>query len=1120
MAEAILAQLSIKELPKLQQPINIGIKKSGTQQPVKIATKIVDKRIESDMDRAKLLAKIGLTVESKISPSKIKEEEEEFDLFGPKPAAQRTGVPGSIKSIALADISAPTKDVVAGPIIDKPKKKLVLKPATEHVSTQPLKPVYTIGEAVVLPEQLQKQLPIKKEDIMIRAPAYYMNNREIFINFITSLFYPYKKEIEENKENYSCEKKKSTEFSALTHQKIISNYINLYTPYRGLLVYHGLGSGKTCTSIGVAEGLKSDKQIIIMTPASLRVNYIEELKKCGDNLYKKNQYWEFINIQANPDLLEPLSYALSLPIEIIKKNTGVWFVNVNKPSNYSTLSSEQQLSLDIQLNEMIKHKYYFINYNGIRQNRLDMLTKQNTINPFSDKVIIIDEVHNFVSRISNKLDKPDTLSMQLYHLLMSAENAKIILLTGTPIINHPNEIAIAMNILRGYIKTWSFKLSINKQRKVTQDYLIKLFKSRSLSNNIFDYLQYKPTSNTLVITRNPYGFYTIDKSKEYKGVKLGEDGNVDDATFIKIITEILAEKEITIIPESIQVENYKCLPDTKSDFSDEFIEKNTVKNMNLFKKRILGLISYFPDINALLPQYDRKTDFYIINIPMSPFQFQVYEKARVEERKIELRNAQKRAKGIKKGVAQEEDSSSTYRIFSRAFCNFVFPHPDIVRPLPRGGDELSSTIIETANEDLLDAISIDDDIQAAEAKYDEEDIKEIRANFDEELNKSYESRIKRSLKLLEQHKETYLTPEALETYSPKFLNILSNIIEEQYIGLHLIYSQFRTLEGIGILALVLKTNGFTEFKIIKEGNTWKINIPIEERGKPTYVLYTGTESAEEKEIIRNIFNSNWDLIPESLRLELQGDEEHGSIASNNYYGEIIKVIMITASGAEGISLNNVRYVHITEPYWHPVRIEQIIGRARRICSHKNLPKELQTVEVFLYLMIFTEKQLKSDDAIELIANDKSKLNPTKIYTSDQALYEIAIIKENINKEILHNIKEASIDCNIHLKLGGKEQLKCFTFGKVNSDKFAYTTSLSNEDTDQIAHSNKEIEKLKLKNVKIPGKGEMIVNMNNVGIGKGIVKAEVYTLESVENDNPIHVGYLEFNENKPITFIDL
>ena len=60
--------------------------------------------------------------------------------------------------------------------------------------------------------------------------------------------------------------------------------------------------------------------------------------------------------------------------------------------------------------------------------------------------------------------------------------------------------------------------------------------------------------------------------------------------------------------------------------------------------------------------------------------------------------------------------------------------------------------------------------------------------------------------------------------------------------------------------------------------------------------------------------------------------------------------MITASGAEGISLMSTKYVHIVEPYWHPVRTQQVIGRARRICSHEDLPEELRTVNVFFYLM--------------------------------------------------------------------------------------------------------------------------------------------------------------------------
>ena len=48
-------------------------------------------------------------------------------------------------------------------------------------------------------------------------------------------------------------------FSPMNHQLFVRDYLNITTPYRGLLLYHGLGSGKTCTSIGIIEGFKHDK---------------------------------------------------------------------------------------------------------------------------------------------------------------------------------------------------------------------------------------------------------------------------------------------------------------------------------------------------------------------------------------------------------------------------------------------------------------------------------------------------------------------------------------------------------------------------------------------------------------------------------------------------------------------------------------------------------------------------------------------------------------------------------------------------------------------------------------------------------------------------------------------
>jgi hypothetical protein len=142
-----------------------------------------------------------------------------------------------------------------------------------------------------------------------------------------------------------------------------------------------------------------------------------------------------------------------------------------------------------------------------------------------------------------------------------------------------------------------------------------------------------------------------------------------------------------------------------------------------------------------------------------------------------------------------------------------------------------------------------------------------------------------------------------------------------------------------------------------------------------------------------------------------------SPVTKNMYGDIIKVLMITSSGAEGINLKNTRYVHIVEPYWHMVRVQQVIGRARRICSHDELPIELQTVKVFIYITTYSAKQKKSEDYIELHLIDKSKINTEEIVTTDESLFEMAERKDRINQKLLDAVKSSAIDCKLYNKSG-------------------------------------------------------------------------------------------------------
>ena len=1092
---SVLEKLKIKPSPKKIQQIMVKIAEPMKDIPVAIQTAITDKTKDNLIDRDDFITKLNSTV--------------------------------SIKTPKVAELVKPTPSVKKG---KKITKRLKLMDDTDKESKptsskrKSYKPDMTVitddidMEQLIGDSKLISRLPVKDKKVLYRANSYYMNNREAFVNFVNKLFKPFKNDFESSQSSISCDRPKDAEFSLLTHQKVVRDYLNLYTPYRGLLLYHGLGSGKTCSSIAIAEGMKTDKQIIVMTPASLRMNYLQELKSCGDLIYKTNQYWEFVSLDSskstNETLLNTLSGVLNLPKDYIQKHGGAWLVNVKKSSNFNDLNADQKNALDLQINEMITNKYRFINYNGLRNSHLKDLTRDYTINPFDNKVIVVDEAHNLISRIVNKIKRPESLSMRLYEYLMSAENCKIVLLSGTPIINYPNEIAITFNILRGYIKTWTFPINVKSAKKMNKDEMLKIFKDFE----ILDYLDYKPSSKLLTVTRNPFGFINVNKDGTYKGVtnfKVKNKGSLTDDDFVRLISAILKKYDIDIVSSNIQVENFKSLPDNTDSFQNFFIDSTTkqLKNEGLLKKRILGLTSYFRSAQEqLMPRFDKEngTDFKVIKIPMSDYQFGVYEQARIEERKLEKSN--KKQKKPQAGDDIYKDSVSTYRIFSRAFCNFVFPTEN-PRPFPDSNKGLDG-IDKSMDEDVLDALDVRDKINNADGLYGADDIELLESEIKNVQDDTYDQRIKDSLTFLQENASLFLSPKGLETLSPKFLAVMDNIKDPDFKGLHLIYTQFRTIEGVGILKLILEANGFAQFKIKRnDSGIWMLNIPDSEKGKPTFALYTGTEEADEKEIIRNIFNGDWEKVPDSITNELN------SISTNNLYGEIIKVLMITASGAEGISLKNTRYVHIIEPYWHPVRTEQVIGRARRICSHQSLPPDLRTVNVFLYLMTFTPSQIEGENARELKLYDGSKLDENVPVTSDEALYEISTIKEQISKQILTAVKESSMDCAIYNKPGQKDSLQCFTFGKANPMSFSFKPSISNEEPDTVAKTNKEKVSWKAEEIKIP--------INGVKKSFALYKErmEVYDLDSYLDavkygTDPILIGKLVKKPDGKVKFVQV
>ena len=946
-------------------------------------------------------------------------------------------------------------------------------------------------------EELEKYKKYIQDERVFKLPlkdSYILTDKLAFHNDVKDKLMSYLERFDTNEDlESSCDKTTdSSVFNPLIHQELVKQYLNSYSPYRGLLLYHGLGSGKTCTSIGIIESMKTTKsKIIIMTPASLKDNYVSQLKFCGSSLFLNDSNWEYVEYPEDEvemkNFIKNVSWMTNLPLKYLSKKKGV-YLQRKDPSTENDFTSIDKLELEEQIDMMIKNRFNFISYNGITMKSWLSKYKMGDLdrNPFDDSVVVIDEAHNFVSRIVNKINKnQDSVSVQMYNDLLVAENCNIVMLTGTPLINYPNELGVLFNIITGCNVLLELKCSHKTKSMMRIDH----FKT-TLENVInIDYINYIKDTNTLQIMKNPYGF--INNGDMIIHDKLGEIKVLDfKALIINELTNAGYKILISSKLKDTLIKSYKKMPDKEEDFNKLFVSNNSLINKKYFQNKITGYVSYVGDKKELMPRIilpssNSDEDIFIEYIPMNTYVMDEYSKAREREKKMDLKKSK-----------NKDNQTSSYKIFSRAACNFVFPKgKDFERPIPE-----KNKYGDYEEADLDDVIAEDEDTpgdsitKKDKMKLYAQNIEKVlenltlnayrffdNANIDdiiEQHNQEQEKRVLLSPKIVKNlNLDKYIkipmdrvddidSTNNLELYSPKFCRILKNLFDTENKGCHLLYSNFRTLEGIGLLKIILEYYGYSEFKLKKTNTgTEKIfNVAIENNfyrhscftktkndieiseadieqdaftslnNRHFYALYTGKEDSEEKEIIRNVFNGNFDKVPVSVKNDIKkyffNDNE--SIMTNKF-GEIIKLFMISSSGAEGIDLKNVRFVHIMEPYWHPVRINQVIGRAKRICSHKDLDPEYQNVKVFMYLLTYDEKIIKEKKELykDLIKNDRDK-TLDKILTTDETLLQIMNKKKKIMKEFLTAIKESSVDCFYNYE--EKEKCLTFPFNSIESKK--------------------------------------------------------------------------------------
>lgn len=802
--------------------------------------------------------------------------------------------------------------------------------------------------------------------------------------------------------------------SLFDHQRFIKDYMQSKSPYRGVLLYHGLGVGKTRASIAVAESLRPNvKKVIVMLPASLRQNFINEIIDCGNREFAKEQYWKSVKIDVkDTDDVKEAEETYGVSKAHIKKFGRIWKVSTKKTreegSNWESLKTDWP-EIMTYITASVLRKYEFINYNGLRHSHVQAMEKTH----FDDSVVIIDEAHNFTSRVVNgqvvdgKIVGRKVLT-PIYQMLMDAKNLKIVMLSGTPLINRPIELAYTLNLLRGYIEVQDLYY------RSTREFSLDAVQTELDNHPVIDMAQIDAAHKRIRIALVPDG-YAIDGKGKYmsrdksNATRFGKDAETR-LDSIKSQLETLGAQVGQIFPRK-----FTALPVDEERFDELFINYKTkkaedaIKNQSLFARRITGLVSYFEAYNP--EHYPHLEDTEVVEVAFSEEHFNKYMEMRDQEAEKETKsknNKRMQKKNANANHAKDQlTENSTYRSFSRALCNFCFPE-SIDRKFPRDIRAMQKELDDGDNEFANAHINPND----------HNDPNDDGANDAIDLKKSnaYEASIAKALADLKAHEQEYLIGKPLRQYGPKYYEIMHRIKKSP--GSVLIYSQFRTVEGAAIMGLVLEAHGHAELRVVRGKDqaldvTWNKNYKYSPE-KPFYVKFVGS-AKEETQLLMNLFNSNWkDVSPDILnKLKEAGVDvsmkkskgSKGSKGSRNLRGQVIKAMIITQSGSEGISLRNIRQVHILEPYWNEIRIKQVIGRAVRAKSHEDLLPEERNVRVFQYIAVFSDRQLK----IPMVDTREERK------TSDVFIQSIATRKGFINNSLLHILKNTAIDCRINLQ---------------------------------------------------------------------------------------------------------
>ena len=787
-------------------------------------------------------------------------------------------------------------------------------------------------------------------------------------------------------------------FELAPNQQFVRNFLSVETPYNSLLLYHGLGTGKTCSAISVAEEMR------------------DYMKQMGIS--------QRIIVIASPNVQENFRLQLFDERELREIEPGVWniractgnkFIKETNPMNMKGLTRDKIVK---QIRRLISSHYLFFGYNEfanyVRNNAASMgISKDNVAiqekrkkgagagaaaavavakkgrktaadvakaaeaemmaietlsvsklrKLFANTLIIIDEVHNI--RITDD-NRDKRVAKILFQIAQKVNNVRLLLLSGTPMYNSYKEIVWLINLMNLNDKRATIDIADvfddrgnfrvdTDGRESGMELLVRkatgyLSFVRGENPYTFPYRifpsEHSPEHSLLAQIRGGRRPYPrtqlngkhIDQPIEHIDVYMTPVGNIQEAAYRYIISDMKASY---MFKKTAMVRRKAAAAAAAAAASPSAASPAVKKG-----KKAAGAAGA-----AAAAAVDDKT---VIESPGFP--------------------------------SFENMDTIGYAIVQRPLeaLNIVYPHSSLIDYIndPDSGEfDVASCIGKEGLRQIM--------------TYTEGGNPPTRQNFE------YRSDFLRTFKLPEGEKTTktsarIFAPENIGRYSAKIKSICEKVLTSD--GIILAYSQYID-GGVVPIALALEELGFTRYSIRGGNSSLFQTKPVPSIDAISFLPQKQHQAQFPNQPFRparySVITGDPTISPDNL-FELKA-----LTSEDNTNGENVKVVIISVAGAEGLDFKNIRQVHILEPWYNMNLLEQIIGRAIRNCSHKNLPFSHRNVELYLYGSTLPDEDI---EAIDLYLYRLSEFKAVKIGAVSRVLRTTAV---DCLLNIQHNTQTAA-----------------------------------------------------------------------------------------------------------------